>query len=177
MKWTLNRTDRCNKYTHAEGVHVIYVKSIYVLLKLRKLSVCADHWFTSATTDSTRKLYCGKIAAYGDVLDAAVGHLVNLWWQQTWRDWSTLAWRKWFIFLTFFLLVLSIHIMCFNTVFRSKISTEGHLVCICVPGHTKYILRAVPVLSTRRQGLTDCDYWRSGMFLIYNFIIWIKSIL
>ena len=30
------------------------------------------------TTDSTRKLYCGKMAAYGDVLDAAVGHLVNI---------------------------------------------------------------------------------------------------
>ena len=31
MKITLNRTDRCNKYTHAQG---IYVKSIYRLLKL-----------------------------------------------------------------------------------------------------------------------------------------------
>ena len=30
MKITLNRTDRCNKYTHAQG---IYVKSIYRLLK------------------------------------------------------------------------------------------------------------------------------------------------
>ena len=36
MKLTLNRTDRCNKYTHAQGIHVIYVKSIYGLLKLRK---------------------------------------------------------------------------------------------------------------------------------------------
>ena len=43
----------------------------------KSVSVCADHWFTSATTDSTRKLYCGKMAAYGDVLDAAVGHLVQ----------------------------------------------------------------------------------------------------
>lgn len=31
MKITLNRTDRCNEYTHAQG---IYVKSIYRLLKL-----------------------------------------------------------------------------------------------------------------------------------------------
>ena len=34
MKITLNRTDRCNKYTHAQGIYVIYVKSIYRLLKL-----------------------------------------------------------------------------------------------------------------------------------------------
>ena len=33
------------------------------------------------------------------------------------------------------------------------------------------LLRAVHVLSTKKQGLTDCGYWRSGMFLIYNFII------
>ena len=26
MEITLNRTDRCNKYTHAQGIYVIYVK-------------------------------------------------------------------------------------------------------------------------------------------------------
>ena len=64
------------------------------------------------------------------------------------------------------IIVLSIHIMCFNTVFYSKISTEVHLVCICVPGHTKYILRAVLVLSTGRQALTDCKYWIVGLSLV-----------
>ena len=37
MKLTLNRTDRCNKNTHAQGIHVIYVKSIHGLLKLSNL--------------------------------------------------------------------------------------------------------------------------------------------
>jgi len=33
MKITLNKTDRSNEYTHAKGIYVIYVKSIYRLLK------------------------------------------------------------------------------------------------------------------------------------------------
>jgi hypothetical protein len=39
MKLTLNRTDRCNKNTHAQGIHAIYVKSIYGLLTLTQQSI------------------------------------------------------------------------------------------------------------------------------------------
>ena len=48
MKITLNRTDRRNKYTHAQA---IYVKSIYRLLKLRRSTPLAGN------ADETSSVY------------------------------------------------------------------------------------------------------------------------
>ena len=46
MKITLNRTDRCNTNTHAQGIYVIYVKSIYRLLKLSILNGNMRYMYT-----------------------------------------------------------------------------------------------------------------------------------
>ena len=32
MKITLNRTDRCNKYTHAQGIYVMALVFIYIYI-------------------------------------------------------------------------------------------------------------------------------------------------